>query len=632
MPDFSVHTLTLAVLAAPAAAAAVCFLCGRAGGGAPARRFAIWFALLHLALTAALVVCLYETLSDRHLVGGRFLPVAVPGEPGEAGPAFRGQTTWDIFSIGPRVDRGPNMPSAAVQFFVGVDGLNLWLVPLASLITLAAVLLTVRDGKDNPGAFLGWLFALEAATLGAFLSFDAILFFAFFEITLIPAFFLIGRYGVGGARRDAARKFFLYTLCGGAFTFVGILGTVALNPVPLTERGDEFVATDASMRGTVPKPGGLTFSIPKLMRYATIWDVVAMRKAEQARADRLSAESALAKAKMPKDRILAEQAIAAADEAAGELARRRATSALLFFALIAGFAVKLPIVPLHAWLPAAYAEAPAGITMYLSAVLAKLGAFGLLRVVIPLCPLASVEYGPTVVAFAAVGIVYAALCAYAQTDAKRLAAYSSVSHLGLIVLGAFAMSEAGVSGAAFHTIAHGLSAGMMFGLLAFLHDRYGTLDTNRFGGLFARFPGYTFFFLVAALAGVGLPGLCNFVGEMLVIGSLFSGRGPTVSSGPAIAACAGVFLSAWYTFTLVRKVFFGPVIEPPPAAGDAPPRDVTPREGATFALLALGCALLGLVPQPVLVPIAAEAALIQRHRDSSARVLDAARTSEVPAP
>lgn len=435
MPDVPANALTLAVLAAPAAAALVCFLLGRAGGGGPARRFAVWFALLHLTVTAVLVVSLYDALTERHLDGGRFLPVAVPGEPDEFGPAFRGQTTWDLFPIGRDGTRGKHVPVSAVQFFVGVDGLNLWLLPLTSLITLAAVLLTSKDGKDNPGAFLGWLFAVEAASLGAFLSFDAILFFAFFEITLIPTFFLIGRYGTGGARRDAARKFFLYTLCGGAFTLVGILGTAATNPIPLTESGGEFQATEAAMEGAMPKPGGITFSIPKLMRYATIWDTVAMRKSAEARADRVAAETVLAKALKPNDRLAAQQKIDAATSASGEATRRRATNTLLFFALLAGFAVKLPIVPLHAWLPAAYSEAPAGVTMFLSAVLAKLGAFGLLRIVIPLCPVAAAEYGQTVVVpLAAIGIVYAALCAYAQTDAKRLAAYSSVSHLGLLVL------------------------------------------------------------------------------------------------------------------------------------------------------------------------------------------------------
>ena len=627
MWDFKPYALTIVVLALPAASALVCALAGRLQGGAAARRLAIWLAFLQLAGAILLVLSLYASLDDRRLNRGRFEPVAVPGDTTDATPLIRGNTIWTLLPVGPLTPEA-RVPPPSVQFFIGIDGLNLWLIPLASLITLCTVLLTARDGRENPGAFLGWLFLLETGAIGAFLSFDVILFFAFFELTLVPAFFLIGRYGVGGGKRDAARKFFLYTLLGGALTFVGIVGAVATNPVPLNESGNEYIASTDSLSGPAPKPGGITFSIPKLMRYAAIWDIYAARTMAKATQEREDARDAARLATTPAAKRAAEQSVALAAERMAEGRQRRTTSAILFFALMAGFAVKLPLIPFHTWLPAAYGEAPAGVTMFLSAVLAKLGAVGMLRLAIPLCPEAAVEYGlPVVGTLAAIGIVYAAFCAFAQTDIKRLAAYSSVSHLGLLVLGIFALNEEGLSGATFHMLAHGLSAGLMFGLLAFLSDRFGTLDSNRFGGLFARYPTFGFFFMVAVLAGVGLPGLCNFVGEMLIIGSLFDVKNTASGSGPAIAACAGVFLSAWYSFTLVRRVFFGPPLAPPPVE-DAPEKgDVTVNEVFAFGLLATLCLALGVLPQFILRPIAAESRLLANLNDEANIRRDAANVN-----
>lgn len=610
MWDFEPSYLTLSVLALPAASALLCAIAGRLHSGAFVRRLAIWLAFIQLAGSVLLVLSLYPNLENRRLSFGRFEPAAVPGDTSDTTSMFRGNTTWNLLQLGPLVPEA-RVPPPSVQFFLGIDGLNLWLIPLASLITLCSVLLTARDSREKPGAFLGWLFLLETGAIGAFLSFDVILFFAFFELTLVPAFFLIGRYGVGGGKRDAARKFFLYTLFGGALTLVGIVGAVATNPIPLNEAGNEFIASMETLSGPAPKPGGLTFSIPKLMRYAAIWDLYAARTWAKASQERAEALAAAQLATTPTAKIAAEQKAAQAAERMAEGRQRRTTSAIIFFALMAGFAVKLPLIPFHTWLPAAYGEAPAGITMFLSAVLAKLGAFGMLRLVVPLCAEAAVEYGlPVVGVLAAIGIVYAALCAFAQTDIKRLAAYSSVSHLGLLALGIFALNEEGLSGATFHMLAHGLSAGLMFGLLAFLSDRFGTLDSNRFGGLFARYPKFGFFFMVAVLAGVGLPGLCNFVGEMLIIGSLFDVKKSSVGSGPAIAACAGVFLSAWYSFTLVRRVFFGPPVVPPPVDEAPANGDVTVNEVVAFGLLAALCLVLGVLPQFILKPIAAESRLL----------------------
>jgi NADH-quinone oxidoreductase subunit M len=623
MWEYQPYLLTLAVLAMPAASALLCAIAGRLHSGTTVRRLAIWLSFFHLAGTILLVLSLYPNLEQRLLQWGRFEPLAVPGDTSETTSMIRGNTNWDLLQIGRLVPEA-RVPPPSVQFFLGIDGINLWLIPLASIITLCSILLTARDGRENPGAFLAWLFLLETGAIGAFLSFDVILFFVFFEFTLIPAFFLIGRYGVGGGKRDAARKFFLYTLLGGSLSLIGIVGAVATNPVPLNEAGNEYLASPEMLSGPAPTPGGVTFSIPKLMRYAAIWDLYAARTWAKATQDRSDALEAARVAATPAAKFAAEQKAAEAASRMAEGRQRRTTSTILFFALMAGFAVKLPLIPFHTWLPAAYGEAPAGITMFLSAVLAKLGAFGMLRLAIPLYAEAAAESGfPVFGLLASVGIVYAAFCAFAQSDIKRLAAYSSVSHLGLLALGIFTLTEEGLSGATFHMLAHGLSAGLMFGLLAFLSDRFGTLDSNRFGGLFGRYPVFSFYFLVAVLAGVGLPGLCNFVGEMLIIGSLFDAKNSFHGPGPAIAACAGVFLSAWYSFTLVRRVFFGPTLIPP-TIEDAPAKgDVTVNEVFAFGLLAALCLALGVLPQFILKPMAAESRLLAHLNGEAMMRMDA---------
>ncbi len=197
---------------------------------------------------------------------------------------------------------------------------------------------------------------------------------------------------------------------------------------------------------------------------------------------------------------------------------------------MAGFMVKVPIWPFHTWLPAAYGESPVGVTILLSALLAKLGTFGILRFVLPLTPDAAVMYGlPVIGSLAAFGIVYAALCAYDQKDIKLMIAYSSVSHLGFLVLGIFAFNAEGLSGAVLHMVNHGLSTGALFALLAFLIDRYRTTQVSQFGGLMGRFPNFALLTFVICLASIGLPGLNNFVSEMLMLAGLFDARQPAAS-------------------------------------------------------------------------------------------------------
>ncbi|MBY0457877.1 MAG: hypothetical protein K2V38_11105, partial [Gemmataceae bacterium] len=346
------RALVLVLVALPLVSAAVLPLLGVA-----ARRLALVLAFVHLGVVAAVATLALPALDQRVTTErfprdvARFAPEFVPGDSGARGASDgqEHQTVWALFRLAEPTPPQPgtaarDRPGPEVQFFLGIDGLNLWLVALASVMLIPAVLVSWESVKHRPGAFYGWLFLLHGAAVGAFLSFDVVLFYAFFELTLIPAFFLIGTWGVGSARRDAARKFFLYTLTGSLLTLVGVVGVVLTNP-----------AAD----------GTITFSIPELMANVQRGMDAAHKKA-------LAGDGA-------------------------ELAAKQSTQMWLFMALMAGFMVKVPIWPFHTWLPSAYGEAPIGVTVMLSAILSKLGTFGILRLVLPLVPDASIQYGLPVV-------------------------------------------------------------------------------------------------------------------------------------------------------------------------------------------------------------------------------------------
>ncbi|MDB5306519.1 MAG: nuoM 2 [Gemmataceae bacterium] len=564
-PTFRI--LLLLVVLLPLAAAVVLPLCGRA-----ARRVALLVSLLHLGVTAAVVLGALQALALRgeHVLPGRdvtsyqlFQPEFVPGDPGVggAGDGATGRTRWTLLSL---TDAPVDKPGPHVQFFIGVDGLNVWLVALCSVMMVPAILASWVAATDRPGGFYGWMFLLQGGAVGAFLSFDVILFYVFFELTLIPAFFLIGGWGAGSGRRDAARKFFLYTLAGSLLTLVGVIGVVLTNPDP--------------------RSGAITFSLPDLMMNV-------QRGLDLAFGEFLSGNP-------------------------GPLAAKQDLQFWLFVCLMAGFMVKVPVWPFHTWLPAAYNEAPVGVTVLLSALLAKLGTFGILRFVLPLTPDAAVAYGlPAVGTLAAFGIVYGAFCAYGQRDVKLMIAYSSLSHLGFLVLGLFAFNTEGLSGAVLHMVNHGVSTGAMFALLAFLLDRYRTTDMRQFGGLMGRYPGFAFLAFVLALASIGLPGLNNFVSEMLMLAGLYDARIPGMHRpGLAVVAAVGILLSAWYMLTMLQRVFFNPLREPP-ATGPQTPTDLTRHELLAFGGLAALCLLLGLFPQTLIGPMKADVAALDAIGD-----------------
>jgi NADH-quinone oxidoreductase subunit M len=461
-----------------------------------------------------------------------FQPVFVPGST----PEIPYGTTWDMIHIGPGV----------IQFFIGIDGLNIWLVVLTAVLMLPSVLISWTHIAERDNEFFAWLLALQTAMMGIFLAFDIILFYVFFELSLIPLFFLIGIWG-GAERRYAARKFFIYTLTGSLITLLGVIGVVLACFYAPTANGDSSRV--------------LTFSIPRLVE-------------------------------LVHTHILT-----------GDAATRDywyGVQLWVFLALMAGFAVKVPLVPFHTWLPLAHVEAPTAGSVDLAGVLLKVGAYGFLRLCVPLAPDVSLSVGlPLVTSLAVIGIVYGALCAYSQKDMKRLIAYSSVSHLGMCMLGMFTLNVVGISGSLLMMINHGLSTGALFLLIGMIYERYHTRQIEDYGGMASRLPLFGAFMVFICLTSAALPGLNGFVSEVLVLAGVFDHE-ISQHKWPVLGflASSGIILGAWYLFTLLRRVLFGPLREP---EHHGPPiTDLNLRELTTLVPLAALCILLGVYPQPIL--------------------------------
>lgn len=446
-------------------------------------------------------------------------------------------------------------PSSAIdiQFSVGLDGLSLWLFALSALLLLTCVLVSWESIADRPATFYSLLLLLGSGMLGVFAARDIILFYVFFEFTLIPLFFLVGVWGYE-ERRYAAAKFFLYTLAGSLLTFLGLLAIVLW----------DYYHSDT---------GVMTFSIPDLTDG------------------------------------LAEHPIAAPYQL------------WIFLALFAGFAIKVPLFPLHTWLPLAHTQAPTAGSVILAGILLKIGTYGFARFSIPMLPQATAACVPWILGLSAAGIIYGALVALAQSDMKRLIAYSSVSHLGFVMLGLFALTSLGVEGGVLQMINHGLSTGGLFAVVGMIHERYHTREISELGGLSRRTPILAFFFVLLTLSSIGLPGLNGFAGEFLVLTGMFQ-RAWTAAPASlavfykviAVLATFGVVLGAWYMLYLVQRVFFGPLKEPARDHARPPVRDLSLRETAALVPLVVFVFWIGLQPefflsrmQPTLGPLTREA-------------------------
>lgn len=496
-------------------------------------------AVISLVLTTSLSIRLWNlprTTTPQSIP--TFRPEFVPGSTSlnPVDPKSH-STTWDVLPLGP----------GAIQFYVGLDGLNVWLVMLTGVLFVPSVLVSWHAVKERVNEFFAWLMLLQTGMFGVFLSFDIVLFYVFFELTLVPLFFLIGIWG-GPERRHAARKFFIFTLTGSLITLLGVIGVVL---ACYADHGGE-----------------LTFSLPRLV------EIVHTRLA----------------VKDPKVQ-----------------AYWATIQLYVFSALMVGFAVKVPLVPLHTWLPLAHVEAPTAGSVDLAGVLLKIGAYGFLRLCVPLAPDVSLAVGlPLVTFLAAVGIVYGAWCAYAQDDIKKLVAYSSVSHLGMCMLGMFALNVAGISGSLMQMINHGLSTAGLFLLVGMLYERYHTRKISDYGGMASRLPLFGTFMVFICLTSVGLPGLNGFIGEVLVLMGIFQREWKHHPGGfpiLAVVGASGIFLGAWYLLTMLKNVFFGPVKEPHVGhehEGPGPKGDLNLRELGIIVPIAVLCILIGVYPQPLL--------------------------------
>lgn len=438
---------------------------------------------------------------------------------------------------------GTPSPVLDVRISLALDGLGIWLFALSAVLLFTSVLVSWEAITDRPALFYGMLLLLTGGCLGIFAARDILLFYVFFEFTLIPLFFLIGIWG-SEERRYAALKFFLYTLTGSLLTLLGLLSLVIWD---FQQAG-----------GTV-----LRFSIPEL-----------------------TAALASDAHRMP-----------------------AAMQLWVFLALFAGFAVKVPLFPLHTWLPLAHVQAPTAGSVFLAGILLKIGTYGFLRFAIPMLPEATAVCMPWILWLAVIGILYGALVALAQQDIKRLIAYSSVSHLGYCMLGIFALNRLGRDGGVLQMVNHGISTGALFALVGMLYERYHTRQIAHLGGLSRRLPWLAFFMLVFTFSSIGLPGLNGFAGEFLVLVGTFQ-RGFASATLPgarqvqviAVLAASGVVLGAWYMLWLVQRVFFGPLKEIPGghagSAGDHPDvQDLSWREILSLAPLAILAVWIGLYPK-----------------------------------
>ncbi len=375
------------------------------------------------------------------------------------------------------------IPSANISYHVGVDGLSIWLVLLTTFIMPLAIASSFRPVKDRIRLYYGFMLLLETAMLGVFVAHDMFLFYVFWELTLVPMYFLIGIWG-GEERIYAAVKFFLYTMAGSILMLVAILWL-----------GNEAGTFDVQVITQMVRDGQLSFS--------------------------------------------------------------QDTERLLFVGFFLAFAIKVPIWPLHSWLPDAHVQAPTAGSVVLAGVLLKLGTYGLVRFNLPYFPNAAVDFAPYIATLAVIGIIYGAWVSYAQTDVKKLVAYSSISHLGFVVLGIFALNTVGIQGAVLQMVNHGISTGGLFLLVGMLYERRHTKAIDAFGGIWKVMPIFSGIALVISLSSMGLPGLNGFVGEFTIL--LGSAGSETLSLWFTALATLGVILAAVYILFMFNKVFMGPV-------------------------------------------------------------------------
>jgi len=430
------------------------------------------------------------------------------------------------------VERARWIPTQNIQYLVGVDGISLLFLPASILLFIGVILSSWNSVTTLPRLYYSLLLVLETATLGIFCSLDTMLFFLFWELSLIPIYFLVSLWGIGPNRRYAAVKYILVMVAGGIPLLFGFL----------------LLAFGHATNG-----GGLVFDLPTLL------------------ATPIPAKLQLT----------------------------------VFLLLLLGFAVKIPVFPLHTWLPLVAMEGPAAVTALLVGI--KLGAYGLIRFAIPLAPQAALQMHWLLVALGTMGMLYGAVAALAQTNLRRMLAYASLSHVGLVVLGIASYDLQGLQGSVLQLLNFTLAAGGGFLLISALHHRTGSTDILSLGGAARSMPLLASLFLLFGFAGMGLPGTSGFPAELLILISTFKHH-----IGAGLAALFAMVLGAAYFLSLYRRAFLGPVTNP--VVADA--MDLRPRELAVAILFAFLILAVGFYPSLVLDVIkpAGEAWVAQLHQ------------------
>ena len=429
----------------------------------------------------------------------------------EAGMQFVQQTAW--------------IPGLGIEYHIGVDGLSLLLVMLTTFLGPLVMLGSWSAIQDRVKGFCVAVLLLQTAMLGTFMALDIFLFYIFWELMLLPLYFIIGIWG-GKRRIYAAIKLFVFTMVGSLLMLVAVLW--------MAISFDTFNILELYEATSNPEAHGIVdWGREQLWLFA-------------------------------------------------------------FFAL--AFAIKVPMFPFHTWLPDAHVEAPTAGSVILAGVLLKMGTYGFVRYAMPLFPEATLEFTPVICTLAVIGIVYGALVAMVQPDVKKLVAYSSVSHLGYVILGLFALNAQGVQGGILQMVNHGLSTGALFLLVGMIYERRHTRMIKDFGGIAKVMPVYSFFFMLATFSSVGLPGLNGFVGEMLILLGAFEAPEMRVF---AIVAALGVILGAVYMLWMFRRVFFGPIVH----EENKKLKDLNMREGILLSAIMVFVVWIGVYPSTFLAPI-----------------------------
>jgi NADH-quinone oxidoreductase subunit M len=573
-----------------------------------------WWALVGATATLILSLCLlveYYALLERHSDRG----LRSMHHPKSTLDARIDESMWRAqLSMGkPQLSDDwvasvPWISRFDIHYAIAIDGISLPLILLTTVVMFFAVIASWGIEK-NVKAYFALLLILQTGVLGTFFATDLFLLYVFYEVMLIPMYFLIGLWG-GGRRKYAAMKFVLYTVAGSVFILIAIIGLYFTDARDFVDAGtvdDRAAEVAKSSPKTTPdeRREYHTFSIPVLQRMGQAGmlklnghqDKLAPKppKPEEAKA------AAPAKETDTDGRVELYGRGVSPGEARARLGQPFFTPTyqyLFFLLLFVGFAVKVPIVPLHSWLPDAHVEAPTPISMVLAGVLLKLGGYGIIRLAYPICPWAAEQLALAIGAVGAFAIVYGAFVALGQTDFKRLLAYSSVSHMGYVILG-FAIWSGGaksqywawgVNGAMFQMIAHGVTSSAMFFVVGVAYERAHHREINRFGGLSTSMPLYGALSAILFFASMGLPGLCGFVGEVFVVLGTWN-----FHPGLAVAAILATVVTAGYLLWTWQRVFWG---VNPETAGYP---DLSARETVVLASFVVLAIALGILPQSLLL-------------------------------